>query len=450
MTFHNIIIGAGISGLALGWFLKQRFGDDQTLTILEASNRAGGWIRSHRDQGFLFEQGPRSCRSRGTGLDTLQLIEDLDLCEEVISASPAAKKRFIYWDGKLQAVPNSFFSFLFSPLMKGVLPALWKEWRIPPSRLEDESITDFITRRFNKRIASTLMDPLVSGIYAGDFSKLSFRSCFPEMHRMEQEQGSLLKGMLWKKRIEEQVSPFVQAMRSTSIFSFADGMETLTTALHRKLEDTVRLSSSVQSLNTAHDAVEVTLHNGQVLKGDRIFLAIPSYAASQLLKTVDVDISEEMNKISYASVAVVNMGWNQQVLKQGGFGYLVPSSQKQDVLGVVFDSSALAQQNGQENETRLTAMLGGMHRPEIAMSSDEEIKEKTYEALRRHLGITAQPDVVRVSIARQAIPQYEVGHEARLHQIERKLDQRISLLGSAWRGVSVNDCIAEAKKIASF
>lgn len=453
MKFHNIIIGAGISGLALGWFLKKHF-EDQSLTILEASDRVGGWIRSHREQGFLFEEGPRSCRSKGAGLDTLQLIEDLDLCEEVISASPAAKKRFIYSDGKLQAVPNSFFSFLLSPLMKGVLPALCKEWHIPPSHLEDESIADFVSRRFSKNIASKLMDPLVSGIYAGDISKLSLRSCFPEMHRLEQEHGSMLKGMLRKKCMKNDKSPFLEAMRKSSIFSFVDGMETLTSSLHAQLGNVVRLSTGAKSLKIVHDAVEVSLHSGEVLQGDRVFLAIPAFAAAQLLQTVDRGLSEEMDKTVYASVAVVNMGWNQKVLKQEGFGYLIPSSEKQDVLGIVFDSCALAQQNSHDNETRLTAMLGGMHRPEIERFSLDEIKGKTYSALNRHLNITDPPQAVRVSIAKQAIPQYEVGHQVRFNLIKSRLDHlsnaRISLLGSAFRGVSVNDCIAEAKKIAAI
>jgi protoporphyrinogen/coproporphyrinogen III oxidase len=431
---HHIIVGAGVSGLALGWYLKKQ---NEQVTILEADDRVGGWIRSHREQGFLFEQGPRSCRSRSAGLETLRLIEDLDLCDEVISASPAAKKRFIYWEGKLQAVPCSF------GLMKEMLPALWKEWRVPPSCLEDESIADFIGRRLNHTIAAKLMDPLVSGIYAGDISRLSFRSCFPEMHRMEQEHGSLLRGMLRKKRTVEDVSPFVQAMRKNSIFSFVNGMETLVSALYSKLENAVRLSSRVTALNISHDVAEAVLSDGQIVKGDRVYLAIPAYAAASLL---DTRISEEMMKIPYASVAAVNMGWNQKVLKQEGFGYLVPSSQKQEVLGVVFDSSAFAQQNQHDHETRLTVMLGGMHHPWIEKASKEKIHAKAFRALHTHLGITEKPEAIHITVARQAIPQYEVGHEARLQRIEEALRHTpIILLGNAWRGVSVNDCIAEAK-----
>lgn len=451
MKPRHLIIGAGISGLALGWFLKKRFGENQTLTVLEASERSGGWIRTHRDQGFLFEEGPRSCRTKGAGLETLQLIEELGLCEEVISASPSAKKRFIYLEGQLHSVPNTFFSFLLSPLMKGVLPALWREWQVPPSNLEDESIADFIGRRLGKEIAKKLMDPLVSGIYAGDIDKLSLRSCFPEMHRIEQTHGSLVKGMFQKRKIEDNLSAFIKAQRRTPIFSFKNGMETLVKALQSRLTPNIQFSCRVKQISCEKDAVCVSLENGQELKGDRVFLAVPAAVAGSLLEKVDPTSAEKLVKSPCATVAVVNMGWNQKVLKHEGFGYLVPSSQKQAILGVVFDSFAFAEQNDQANQTRLTVMMG-MHHPEVEKLSEEEIKKRSQEALNQHLGIFFKPDVIRVFVAKRAIPQYEVGHQARLLKIENDLKStsasRLFLVGSAWRGVAVNDCIAEAKKVA--
>lgn len=452
MKSRNIIIGAGISGLALGWYLKQRFGDDQELIILESDRRPGGWIRTHHEQGFLFEEGPRSCRSKGAGLATLQLIEELGLCGEVISASPEARQRYICINDKLHSLPNSFFSFLRSPLMKGVLPALWKEWKIPPSDLEDESIGSFIERRLGKKIAAEFMDPLVSGIYAGDIDQLSMRACFPDLHRLEKEHGSLVRGMLRKRKVTEQVSPFIQKQRQSPIFSFKNGMETLVTSLYDRLKDNVQLSCAVESLRYRTGMVEVVLKEGRVLEGDRVFLTVPAHHAAKLLKDIDSKIASQMAQAKHASVAVVSMGWNGSVLKHEGFGYLVPSSQKQELLGVVFDSSAFALQNGSRGKTRLTAMIGGMHHPQMEGYGHEEIEKKALEAIGRHLGIHSKPDVVRVSLARHAIPQYSVGHIEKFKEMENNLMQasgsRIHLLGSAWRGVAVNDCVFEARKMA--
>lgn len=451
MRLRNIIIGAGISGLALGWFLKKRFGKEQDLLILEASERPGGWIRSPCDQGFLFERGPRSCRSRGAGLATLHLIEELGLCKEVISANLQAQKRFLYLDGKLQQVPQTLLGCLFSPLMKGVLPALWKEWQVPSADLEDESIASFIDRRLNKSIAERLVDPLVSGIYAGDIHKLSLRSCFPEIHRLEQEHGSLVKGMLCKKKNEPDSSHFIETQRNSPMFSFKKGMETLVIALYNQLKEGVRLASCAKTLSCEKEHILVGLENGECLKGDRVFLAIPASATAQIIKNVASFSAKKMSRIPSATVGVVNMGWNKKVLKQEGFGYLVPSSQKQSLLGMVFDSSAFAEQNESVNQTRLTAMVGGRHHPEVEYFSNKKFIGIVTNALNRHLGIFSEPEKIEVFIAKEAIPQYEVGHHNMVLEIEKELklisQSRLYLLGSAWQGVAVNDCIVGAKKV---
>lgn len=454
MKYRDIIIGAGISGLSLAWFLKKHFGKDHALTVLEAEDRPGGWIRSHVEDGFLFEMGPRSCRSKGAGIETLKLVEDLGLCEEMISASPEAQKRFIYTNGKLYAMPGNPFSFLLSPLMKGVLPALLKELRVPPTDLEDESIAAFIGRRFSPEIATRLMDPLVSGIYAGDINKLSMRSCFPEMHLMEHEHGSVVKGMFRKKKVGHELSPFVQKQRLSPIFSFKNGMESLVSALYSNLKEHIQLASKVVSLRIDKDEVDVVLANGSVLNTDRVFLAVSAQAAARIVGICSQGSALLMGECESATVAVVNMGWNKRVLKkeQAGFGYLVPSSQREGVLGIVFDSCALSEQNRHGEQTRLTAMLGGALSPEVAGMAHGDIKNRTLAALEKHLNIRKIPETIKVTVARNAIPQYHVGHHNRLLEIVRILKDdcggRVNLLGSSWRGVSVNDCIAEAKTVA--
>lgn len=446
-----IIVGAGISGLAVGWYLKKRF-DEPVLTILEASHRVGGWIRTRHEEGFLFEEGPRSCRSKGAGLNTLQLIEELKICDEVISASPEAKKRYLYFNGKMEPLPDSLISFFTSPLMKGVIPALLKEWQVARGAMDDESIGDFIERRLNKSIAERLADPLVAGIYAGDIQKLSMRSCFPEIYRKEQEHGSLVKAMLFGKKQNQPFSNslFLKKHRCNAIFSFKNGMETLVKALHKNLLEEVKLSCSVKTIHYRKGEIVLTLQDGRKLCGDHVFLAVPAKVAAEILKDADPGLGKMISTETYATVAVVNMGWNKKVLSDEGFGYLVPSSEKQNILGVVFDSSAFAEQN-HANQTRLTAMIGGIHRPEMENASENTLKEIAKEAIALHLGIYAKPDAILVSLARQAIPQYEVGHHAKLLNIEKKLQHTfsscISLVGSAWRGVAVNDCIADAKKI---
>ena len=425
-----LILGAGISGLTLGWLLKQRHGNNIKLTILEKNHRAGGWIQTINHEGFLFEQGPRSCRPGGTGVATLKLIKELGLEKEVILAAPAAKKRYLYYRKQLHQLPTNPFSMLFSPLMKGVVSALLHEWQTPPSNQEDETIYSFISRRLSPDIAERLMDPLTSGIYAGDIRQLSIRSCFPLLHQWEQNHGSLLKGM-WKSKKSKQ----------GSIFSLRRGMETLTQTLAQKLDSHLILNCEVSGIEASSDKILVSTVDGRQWEADHLYAAIPSQQAYQLgmIKTA----------IPATSVAVVNMGWKKNVLKKEGFGYLIPSSEKEEILGTVWDSSTFPQQNHSTQETRMTVMIGGTHMKDF---NEKKFDEIALRSLNTHLNITTPPDAINIKIAKKSIPQYQLGHLQKVDDIQREIrafSNRVTLLGNSYYGVSVNDCINEATKILS-
>jgi len=445
-----VILGAGISGLALAWFLKKRH-HSATITILEKDRRPGGWIRTETSQGFLVEKGPRSCRSRGNGIETLRLIEELGLEEEWIGASPESILRYLYTDNRLQCLPTNLTSFFTSPLMKGVFSALIREWQKPASNKEDESIYDFISRRFNPHIAQLFIDPLTSGIYAGNIQELSMQSCFPEMFHREKKYGSLSKAWLFEKlkyRSTTTTSSFVENAKKSPIFSLRSGMETLVKSLSHHLSEHLQLESWAVSLQKSARGIEVHTSYNQIIEADQVFIALPFHATEHLISP----FVDTISPIASCSVSVVNLAWNHNVLNRSGFGYLVPSQEQQDVLGVVWDSSVFPQQNQSPNETRLTVMLGGAHRPDIPLMPESAVNQLALNAIEKHLGIHALPDMIHTSVASHAIPQYAVGHQERIKGLEFALSEstasRIQLLGASWKGVSVNDCIANAKKMA--
>jgi len=419
---HIVIIGAGISGLTLGWRLKQQKPHIK-LTILEKEQRPGGLIQTSLCDGFLFERGPHSCRSRDTGVATLQLIEELGLQSELIGASPAAKKRFIYHGGRLHPLP----------MVRTAIECLLKEWRIPRGTAEDESVFDFFVRRCGTRVANTLIDPLVSGIYAGDMRQLSMQACFPALYRHEQEHGSLVKGMLANlfKRPQRHKFP---------LFTLRHGMEMLIHRLGDRLQGHLVLNCAAQSLQVMPDHVEIRT-KGMTLHADEVFIALPAKATGTLVSGV----LTPPTAVPGSSVAVINMGWDRDVLKRSGFGYLVPSWEKEEVLGVIWDSAVFPEQNRSPQETRLTVMLGGAHRPDLPRLPELQLIQIAKKALDRHLNIREEPKALLVSVAHEAIPQYTVGHLSRLCSLETQLKDasqgRIHLLGSAWYGVSVNDCV---------
>lgn len=149
------------------------------------------------------------------------------------------------------------------------------------------------------------------------------------------------------------------------------------------------------------------------------------------------------------SLAVVNVGYHSSVLNHAGFGYLVPSKEKQKLLGVVWDSSAFPQQNRVKDQTRLTAMIGGSHFNDFTSYRDDELIEMTLRELSTHLSISRKPDFISIKSMIDAIPQYTVGHQKRIKKIDeelKKISPNINLLGNGYYGISVNDCIARSHK----
>lgn len=452
---HYVIIGAGISGLALGWFLKQNQPKDVQITILEAGKRVGGWIETRIEEGFLFEQGPRSFRPEGTGIATLQLIEKLGLQEHVIFAGKTAKKRYLYTDQRLFCVPTGPLSLLSSPFNYKILKAIWNDWFAKKGAHEDESIYSFVNRRFGHAISELFFDPLMSGIYAGDIKQLSIKSCLPFLQTLEQQHGSILRGGL-KKRNNKSApahshSSFVEEARRQGLFTLKEGVQTLVDALAKALADSIELECPVKKLTFASDLIQVELMDGPSITPDKLFIAIPPKQLLGLVATDYPQMKVPLNSVPTTSIAVMNFGFRTSVLKQEGFGYLIPSREKQKLLGAVWDSSAFPQQNSHPEQTRLTAMLGGVHCVDFDSYSENDLIEMALKELREHLGIKQRPDYIAVKRACHAIPQYVVGHHAAVEGIEaafEALSPHVKLLGNGFHGISVNDCIAKAKLVS--
>lgn len=367
-----IIVGGGITGLSAAWYAQTKH-PDAHITLFEKQDRLGGWIRTSSEGGFLFEKGPRTFQaSRSAHL--LKLLEELEI--KTIASDPTAAKRFILQKGKLKSV-GSF--------LPGLIPSLIRECFVKPTDKEDESIYDFAARRFSPKIAETLFDPLTLGIYAGDIHKLSVRACFPMFHQMEKEHGSLVKAMLFRKKSSKK-----------GLFTIPTGMETLVDVLQKKLNCEFVLNTEVEKIEKDHALV-----NGKEIHADLVINALPP-------------------SVPKKSLWVVNMAYNEDVLPKKGFGYLVPSKEKEGILGVIFDSAIFPEQN-QPNQTRLTAMVR-----EEAL----EPLEITLKAMDRHLNIQSGPAYSSVFLAKDAIAQFNIGC-------------------GLTAGVSVDACVEKGKNLVS-
>lgn len=425
------VLGAGISGLTLAWLLKNKNPHAEVI-VLEKSGRAGGWIDTRQEEGFLFEMGPRSLRAKGKGVYSLRLIEQLGLQNEVIAADRAAKIRYVYEGGALQPLPHSLPSFLFSPFLPMFLKAAFRDWNVRPGAGGDETIFSFAVRHFGDEVAERLIDPLTLGIFATDCRRLSVDACFPLWSEWDRSHGSLIKAAFAAKRNKGMVSPWIESMQKEAIFSFKDGMATLVRALTQRLGSAVHYNSGVEKLHFLPDGVELELADDRKIAVDHVYSTLP---ASEAHKLLDIKALQTLS----ASVAVAAIGFNKQILKRKGFGYLVPTKEKEDILGMVWDSSAFPQQNSRPEQTRLSVMIDAQ--------IPRDFKNIALEALARHLHIDQQPDFIEVKVAASAIPQYPVGHRRAMEDMRERCKAQyphLTLLGTAFGGVAVNDCIAQA------
>lgn len=407
-----VILGAGISGLSLGWYLTKRFGKNLDLKILESSERPGGWIQSEEKEGFFFEKGPRSIRPKGPGLDTVELIEELGLQNEVIAPDLSSKKRYFLKEGTLRLVPPNLFSFLMSPYFS---LDFVKEWKRPKQSFEDESIASFFTRRFNHKIAEELIDPMTKGIFGGDMHKLSLKCCFPLFHEWEQKHGSLLKGAFFHSK-RKPATDFAKKMNRLPMISFKKGLQTLTDTLAEHLP--VHYKSAITTLPEA----------------DHIFLCIPARSAAHYFTGETHSLLSNLPK---EELDVVQLGYKKDLLAKKGFGYLIPSMERESVLGIVFDSCVFPRES---NESRLTVLL-----------KSSEPQDKALEAVSRHLKINAKPDFINVFKA--TIPQYFIGHHKIMERVKNLIADshpNVTLAGNSYSGISINDCIVQSKSLAGW
>jgi oxygen-dependent protoporphyrinogen oxidase len=433
------ILGGGISGLTSAWTLQNRHPGAE-ITLYESSDRLGGWIQTTDIGGYLFEKGPRSCRTNGTGIHTLQLAKELNLLDEIIIPSPEAFIRYLYIGGKLKMLPNGLFSFLTTPWLLKHLPAIIKEPFNRQRADHEETVVEFFTRRFSRRFCDQLIDPMVAGIYAGDVNQLSMKAAFPSVDQWEKKSGSVLKGVFTSKR-QKLEDPQLAAIQSQGLFTFKQGMETLVHALKSKLQIDIRTGTPVVKIKSQSDRVEIhTPHDSEAY--DHVISSLPAHTLLPMM-------GEEISGLSFTSLAVIHIGYKQQVLQYPGFGYLIPSSEKNPLLGVVFDSMAFPEQNRNPNETRMTVMMGGAHRKEIIDLSTEEIKQLALEGVEKQLGVKTSPDVAQCYVYKNAIPQYLPGHGNMVEKVS-KLWPNITILGNSFHGVSVNDCIASARRGAEI
>jgi len=448
------IVGAGISGLATAQAILAREPAAE-LTVFEARGRAGGKVETEvAEEGYLCEWGVNAFLDK--------VPRTLELCTEVgltpLRADESAKKRYVFSEGRLHKLPEKPQEFLASRLLSWPGRArVLAEVFAGASGKDDETLAEFGTRHLGREAFEKLIDPMASGVFAGDATRMSLKSCFPRIHEVESEHGSLIRGLI---RLQRQARRAGRKDRpgpgpGGMLTSFEGGMSTLTDTLAAQLGRRLRLETAVAGIDYRQGRYTLSLADGTGEEFDTVVVAAPAHAQQHLLRDLSPRIAGELGAIPYPALAVVCMGFDSARIgarmRPGldGFGFLIPSREQRGILGTVFDSNVFPNR-ARSGKVLLRTMVGGARAPQLAEQQDERLIAGVLGDLRDILDVREPPEFVSIYRHARAIPQYLVGHARRLEVIDEELRKfpRLVLGGNAFRGVSLNDCVLNAQKIA--
>lgn len=439
-----LVVGAGISGLATAYHLVRRR-PGLGVTVLEAAERPGGTAWTERRDGYLLEMGPNGFLDNKDS--TLSLCRRLGLAPCLARVELASVDRYLYLRGRLRRVPNSPEEFLRARLVswRGRARALGERLVPPRDPATDESIADFGRRRLGREVTESILDAVATGIFAGDSELLSLPACFPRLAYWEKRHGGLIRAqfaLARKRRARGEPRP------ATALLAPDGGMRTLIEALARSLGD--RLRFGVRALALAplpQGGWRLETDAEKSHEADVVVLACPAYRQKHILTELDPPLALEAGSIEYAAAAVVACAFRRDDLPPipRGVGYLTPQRLERPVLGVQW-STMVHPHQAPPDQHLFRAMLGGWRRRDVVDWDDPKLFACVRAELAETLGIRAEPTLEWLCRWPRAIPQYHVGHLARLQRMTGLLEPHrgLFLTGNAYRGVAINDCAQDA------
>ncbi len=452
------IIGGGIAGLATAYYLSQRGGVD--VRLVESAPTFGGKIVSRRENGFVVEGGPDSFIT--TKPAALELCRELGLGDQLIGTNDAGRKVFVWSRGQLRQMPDGVMLIIptrIMPFVKSPLISWPGKLRMGmdlfiPARHDDgdESLAAFVRRRLGAEALDRIAEPMIAGIYVADAEYLSLKSTFPRFLDMEKKYGGLLRGVLAQKRASN--GKATPKPSTTMFMTLRGGLQDLVEGIVARLDPNSLIAnrSAVRLVQTAN-GYDITLNDGACIQADAVVVASPAYATADLVQGVDPALADSLRTIRYVSTATVSLGYKRAELTHplDGFGFVVPRSEKRRILACTWSSTKF-DSRAPQGYALVRAFIGGAHAEQLAEQDDETVVNNAREELRAMMGITAQPVITQVYRWSKANPQYSVGHEERIAQIDRMAERHAALylVGGAYHGVGIPDCIADGKRVAQL
>lgn len=451
------VIGGGISGLSAAYRLKE---GGVEVDLLEAAPRVGGLLGSERIDDCVVETGADSILTEKPW--AMRLAEEIGLGDKIIATRNTMRGAQVVCRGKLERVPSGFsliaptdlVAMARSPVLspKGKLRT-GLEVALPRSAAtfdDDESLESFVVRRFGRELFERLAQPLAGGVYGADPARLSLRATMPRFLDLERRFGSVIRGL--RARMKEGAAGEGQAAgaRYGLFAAFQGGMQTFVDGLARTLGGRIQTGAAVTALAREGAGFRVEVGD-QARHYDAVIVALPAHAAAKVLSGYDHTLAEAIGAIEYASAATVTMSWPRTAIPHplDAFGFVVPTIERR---GIIASTWASVKYPGRAPDGRalIRVFIGGHRGQHLVSYDDAELIVIARRELGALLGVEAAPDFTKVVRYVRAMPQYFLGHLARVERIEQlvRAHRGLELAGNSMRGVGIPDAVKSGEDAA--
>jgi len=432
----TIILGAGISGLTLGYYLNNR---DKDFLIFESSKYVGGNISTRNKKGFICENGPNTVLINNESVR--DLISDLKIKNDVLYPNKNNNKRFLIKKGKLIKIPQSFGQFIKSNILSlSAKIRIFFEIFIKKSD-NSLSVYDFFKKRFGKEFHDVLIEPFLTGVYAGNPRKMSIKHVLKKIWEVEQNYGSVILGFIKKK--SRNITP--------KSFNFKNGLSDLTNKIHQKIKDKIRFNSKITSISKIENLYEITVNNDIKYRCSKLICTIPAYALSEII--FDEKLSQTLKKISYCPIYVLHLGLEKQKIKNdiSGFGVLTKPSDNKSFLGIIFNSRIFPHVAPPDKDL-MTVMVGGTRQEQLLKTDKDLLFDKIIRDIRKLFSYDGRIIMKHDFLWDKGIPQYGLDHDYITNEIKNfeNKNKDLHIMGNYVNGISVSDCIEKASILSKI
>ncbi|THE12646.1 protoporphyrinogen oxidase [Bacillus timonensis] len=467
MSNQNVVvIGGGITGLTVAYYLQKEAkekGLDITCTLLEASHRLGGKVQTVERDGFVIERGPDSFLARKTSAS--RLVNEVGLGDKLVNNT--AGKSYVLAGGKLHPMPGGSImgiptqigpfitTGLFTPM--GKLRAAM-DFVLPRTPGEgDQSLGRFFRRRLGDEVVENLIEPLLSGIYAGDIDQLSLMSTFPQFYQVEQKYRSLIVGMKQTTPPKPKPNGETKTAPKGQFLTVTTGLQSFIDAIEAKLEPgTVFKGIKVEGIEKLSHQYTIKLSNGEEMTADSVVVATPHHVTQSIFN--QYSFFDSFKEMPSTSVATVAMAFPEEAIKKDidGTGFVVSRNNDYIITAVTWTHKKWPHTTP-KGKVLLRCYVGKAGDEAIVDQSDEEITKVVLDDLNKTMNITDQPEFSIVTRWKDAMPQYTVGHKERVEYVKKNVTEHLPgvfLAGSSYEGLGLPDCIdqgeAAVKKVLEY